>query len=217
MEEIVPSFKETILVDDINNLGIDFMEIGLDALIDNEVVKDIPIVKSLFAVGKTAIAIRNRHLLKKTLVFIQEMKSGKLNQTKFEDYKQRLTNDKFKEQEIERVIIILDRFIDNIRAKYLAKIYVGYINSNINWDEFCDFSEIIDKLLISDFVSLQKSYSKQKFYENDEIFDSHKRFESYGLMMNKNYFGTVWLDDGSGQELISMTDKGNMLASLIFK
>lgn len=216
MDEIVPSFKESILVDDISNLGIDFMEIGLDSLIDNEVVKEIPIVKSLFAVGKTVIAIRNRHLLKKTLVFIQEMKSGKLNQTKFEDYKQRLTNDKFKEQEIERLIIILDRFIDNIRAKYLAKIYVGYINSNINWDEFCDFSEIIDKLLISDFVSLQKAYSKQKFYENDEIFDSHKRFESYGLMMNKNYFGTVWLDDGSGQELISMTDKGNMLASLIF-
>jgi len=216
MEDIIPSIKEAILTDDISSLGIDFMEIGLEALFDDEIVKEIPIVKSVFAVGKTAIAIRNRHLLKKTLVFIQEMKSGKLDQERFEDYKKKLNNDKYKEQEIERVIIILDRFIDNIRAKYLAKIYVGYINSNINWDEFCDFSEIIDKLLISDFASLQKSYSKQKFYENDEIVDSHKRFESYGLMMNKSYFGPVWLDDGSGQELISMTDKGNMLASLIF-
>lgn len=35
--------------------------------------------------------------------------------------------------------------------------------------------------------------------------------------MNKNYIGTVWLDGESGQELIAMNEKGNMLASLIFK
>lgn len=57
----------------------------------------------------------------------------------------------------------LDALIDNIRAKYLARIYVGYINFSISWDEFYEFSEIIDKLLISDFANLQRSYAKKDF------------------------------------------------------
>lgn len=217
-QKIIPSFKESLLNDSIKGLGVDLLEIGIDSFLDVEIIKEIPMIKTVLSLGKTVVNIKDRNLMKNTLIFIKELNSGKINSKSYEKYKKKMENPRIAEKELGRVLIILDRLIDNVKVMFLSRLFKGYVEEDIDWIEFCDFSEIIDRFLISDFDSFLQAFNRQKIYEKDVylVNDSYKRFENYGLMSNKNYFGSVWIDDGSGSELIAMTEKGNKMAKIIF-
>lgn len=217
-QKIIPSFKESLLNDSIKGLGVDLLEIGIDSFLDIEIIKEIPMIKTVLSLGKTVVNIKDRNLMKNTLIFIKELNSGKIDSKSYEKYKKKMENPRIAEKELGRVLIILDRFIDNIKVVFLSRLFKSYVEEDISWIEFCDFSEIIDRFLVSDFNSFLEAFNRQKIYEKDVylINDSHKRFENYGLMSNKNYFGSVWIDDDSGSELIAMTEKGNKMAKVIF-
>ena len=54
MSQLVPSFKDT-LFSTTHEIVADYAEIGLDALLDNEVLKEIPVVKTLSSIVKSVI------------------------------------------------------------------------------------------------------------------------------------------------------------------
>ena len=65
---IVESTANTIVNYNIDT-AMDFSEIGIDSLLDDSVFKEIPIVKSIYGIARTGFAIREKHMLKKTLIF----------------------------------------------------------------------------------------------------------------------------------------------------
>lgn len=54
---------------DLTDVGTDFTEIGIDLFLDNEIIKDIPVVKTIFSLVKTGLAIRERCFAKNFLTF----------------------------------------------------------------------------------------------------------------------------------------------------
>ena len=65
------------------------------------------------------------------------------------------------EKELRRVLIILNSTIDLEKSQMLANLYKSYINEKINWNQFCEFSEILKMLFLSDFKIIGLIYSKQ--------------------------------------------------------
>lgn len=63
------------------DVATDFAEIGLDNLLsnisDSEILQNIPIVKTFYSFCKAGLAIQEMHLLRKTLIFINEFNSKK--------------------------------------------------------------------------------------------------------------------------------------------
>lgn len=161
MNEIIPSFEVSLFEPSFSST-IDYLELGIDSIIENETIKGIPVVSTLFGIGKTVYNLRERNLIKQTLSFIKEFNNGEMKQEKIEKYRNTIKENPDKaEQELGRVLIILDRTIDEIKTKMLAKVYKKYVFEEINWDQFCEITEAINRLFISDISLLYKIHDKQ--------------------------------------------------------
>lgn len=114
--EIVESVSETILDTNCDFL-MDLGELGIDFAYEESTLKEIPIVK-------TGIVVRDRHLLNKTLIFINKLNSNNLSSEEYENYKRRLKEkDKILYRELEHIIIILDKFVEKENIKYINNYY----------------------------------------------------------------------------------------------
>lgn len=156
MSEIIPSFEISLFEPTFSN-AIDYIELGIDSIIDNETIKGIPIVSTVVGIGKTVYNIRERILLKNMLTFIKEFNKGQIEQEKLEKYRKSIDEDKVKaEKELGRVLVILDKTIDDIKTKMLANSFRAYVFGQIDWEQFCEVTEAINRLFISDIALLYK-------------------------------------------------------------
>ena len=92
MDELVENFEKSLFDDSKYIIG-DYLEIGIDSIIDNGILKEIPIVKTIVGVLKVGKNVHDRNLLKQTLVFINEFNRNEIRQDKIEEYKKRIEND----------------------------------------------------------------------------------------------------------------------------
>ena len=158
MDELVENFEKS-LFNDSKDIIEDYLEIGIDSIIDGGILKEIPIVKTIVGVLKVGKNVHDRNLLKQTLVFINEFNRNEIRQDKIEEYKKRIENDSKKcEDELGRIILLLNNFIDREKSIMLSKVFKDYVGQLLNWNEFCEYSEIINRLFIQDFSFLQEVY-----------------------------------------------------------
>lgn len=161
MDKIIPSFSSSLFDGSKDSIG-DIVEIGIDSLLDDGLFKDIPIVNMLVGVKNTYQNIHDRNLLKQTLAFIKQFNSGTIDQNKLVKYKELINSDSKKaEKELGRVLIILNSTVDMEKSQMLANLYKAYINEKINWNQFCEFSEIIKRIFLNDFNIIKLIYNHQ--------------------------------------------------------
>ena len=190
---LVKNFERSIFDSSSMDIGIDYAELGIDTFITNDVVKEIPILKSIAAVAKIGYNLHERNLYNQTLVFLNEFNNN-LNSDKVKSHREKLNNNPKKlHDELGRVLIILNRNIDLEKSKILAKLYSEYINEQYNWDVFCELSDITDKLFITDIKCLKQVFNNNGVRENDEITYNHDRLISIGLLSNdQRSGGMIW-------------------------
>ena len=54
MNELVPAFETSLFETSISEIGIEFAELGIDSILQDGLLKDIPIVGTIVNVGKFA-------------------------------------------------------------------------------------------------------------------------------------------------------------------
>lgn len=182
MNKIIPSFKDSLFSSSIDTLG-DIAEFGIDSLLNEGLFKEFPIVGLLIGVTKTAQNIHDRNLLRQTLNFIKQFNAGNIDEEKLKKYRYEISiNSKKEEEELGRLLIILNNIIDLQKSTMLANLFRNYINEKINWFEFCEFSEIVRMLFISDIEYLKKIYAgKIKDTTNISLYPID-RLSSLGLI-----------------------------------
>lgn len=79
MSELVPALKDT-LFSSTYEIVSEYAEIGIDVLLDNEILKEIPVVGTLSSLCKVGYNLHERNLIKQTLAFITEFNSGNISQ-----------------------------------------------------------------------------------------------------------------------------------------
>lgn len=158
MDQLTEDFEKSLFSDTKDVLG-DYIEIGIDSFINDGILKDIPIVNTIVAVLKAGKNIHDRNLLKQTLTFIDEFNKNNISEELFNSYKNQIENDSRKcEEELGRVLLLLNNFIDKEKSIMLSKLYKAYVKQEITWNEFCEYSEIINRLFIQDFSFLKDIY-----------------------------------------------------------
>lgn len=199
MKELVPSLKKSLFEPTLI-VSSDLIELGIDQFLDNEIIKDVPIVGVFVKVSKAVIAIRDRYLLKKLIIFINSINDGSISQEKIDDHRRRLENEPKKlYKELESIMIIVDRQLDIEKTMILGNFYKSYINGRIDWDDFRHFSDILERLFILDILELQRIHDVQFYKEDDEITDiSLSRLSAIGLV---KYFNGMAVMSKVGDEL----------------
>ena len=133
----------------------EFAELGLDSIMEEGLLKDIPFIStaiSIYRIGKT---IHDRQYVKKLAIFIDEINKSAADETRLEDYREKFhNNDKFRCKELEYVMVLIDRYIGLEKPRMFAKLYLAYLDEKITWILFAEYAEILDRLLSSDIECL---------------------------------------------------------------
>lgn len=140
-----------------NTQGIicDIAEIGLDSIFDDGVLKEVPILKTIAAVCKVGLNIRDRHFSKKLINFINEYHKMHIDSERLFHFKEKMRDKKYRDKVTEKLIVIIDRLDEVNKSKILAILFNSFIEQKITWDEFCMFSKYIDLLKSDDYATLK--------------------------------------------------------------
>ena len=158
---LVDSWAVTISKSGARNVLPDITEFALDAVTNDGLLKDFPIVSTVVSIYKIGRTLKERSYIKKLMAFLIEIDKGNVDEEKRNEYIGRITKNKRTiQQELEYVLTLLDRYITEQKAKYCAKIFLAYIYEKIDWNLFCQFSEVLDRLLPGDMECLCESNLK---------------------------------------------------------
>lgn len=207
MDKLIEDFKESLFENSEELVG-DYTELGIDSFINDGVLKDIPIVKTIVSVLKIGKNVHDRNLLKQSLNFIKEFNNGNVDEGKLKNYKIEIEkNTKKSEKELERVLLLLNNFIDIQKSIILAKLFKAYINEQINWNEFCEFADITDRLFMED-IRILKHFKENKELKG-QLEDQFRveRIYSLGIL-------GVELDNVSYEEMKEDATAGRSLSAL---
>lgn len=183
-KELIFSFEESLFDDKVKDLTSDIVEIGLDSCLEDGIFKDIPIVGMITKVGNIAQKIYDRHLLKQTLIFINELNNQEISQQKIDNYiKELKSNPKKASEELGRVLLLLNRNIEVIKSKILAQFFLAYIKEAISWEKFVELTEVLDRMYSTDFNLLKRIALGDNVKYSDGGY-SAERLMSMGLFAN---------------------------------
>ena len=185
--------RETLFETDGNDFKdtlIEIAEAGLDSVLNDGLVKDIPVINTLASLCKAGYNIHERNLIKQTAEFINAFNSGDLTEAEIENHKQDLEKDPRKvEREIGRVMLLLSKNIDTKKSKVLGAFYRYYISGVIDWSEFCELSDVNSRMFISDYYLLEDIMCEPKYEKKgypSENMHRVSRLQALGLVIEKN-------------------------------
>ena len=130
-------------------------EFSLDAVLDDGVVKNIPIVGTVAKLYSVAVGAQGYVFAKKIRKFLAELSS--IPQKERDDFASRLEEDKkLRERTVETVVALLDKLDDLQKAPLLARAFAGYVRDEFDFSNFRRLAAAVDRCLIADLPLLEK-------------------------------------------------------------
>jgi len=144
---------------------IDLSEVGLDKLLKNvqdEALSQIPIIKSFYALGKAGFAVRDYIFMKKIFLFVAGFKEV---DDKFkESLQQKYTDSEYREKLGLDLINALSLFDQVTKAESLFKIFSAYVKDEISYQQFSQYSYILQNIDLNNLKILREFYYSEKYH-----------------------------------------------------
>jgi len=153
-DNLSSSFKKTILKSDLSLVIQNAGEIGFDSLLDNGVLKDIPLLNTLFSLGKTVSNVRDYFFAKKILVFLESISN--LSETERNKLVAKLDADeKFGRYAGEQLIELLSRIDSEKKAVLAASALKLYACDRVTSSQLQRINNAIDRFMLCDLNELR--------------------------------------------------------------
>ncbi len=153
---LVVSFENSLGMD-ITEFAADAVEFGVDLSLDDGLLKDIPFVGTAFKLYSIGNKVYDKHCLGKLYSFITEINRRNCSQEeKNKRCRKFKANESFRKQELEYLLILIERYIGFEKPQMLAQIYLAYLDGEIDWSELTKYAEIVDRFLPGDKEFLLK-------------------------------------------------------------
>jgi hypothetical protein len=189
---LVPSMRDTVFepsVDGLSDAMADIAEVALDAVLQDGLIRELPVVGSILAMCKTGAGIRERNFIRQTAVFIKSFNDGLISPNQLQAHRKKLEDDpKEAERELGRVMLLLDRTIEAEQSRVLGKFYGSYVKGALSWAKFVELSEVNWRMFLEDYGELLQigarpigqdaSISERREYRI-------RRLESLGLVIER--------------------------------
>jgi hypothetical protein len=75
IKKLSNSLKDTLADSDLQNVTSDLAETFTDTLLNDGILKDIPILGTIIGLAKASISLNERLLIKKLIYFLSELKN----------------------------------------------------------------------------------------------------------------------------------------------
>ncbi|AOV89753.1 hypothetical protein [Vibrio parahaemolyticus] len=181
------SLEDSLKKDDLSNLAIDLGEVGIDAILEGGVLRDIPILSSIVGGINVIGSVRDALFTKKLISFLSELSDVSVEQRRSMIESIDNSND-YKIKVGEKLIYIIEKAEDHYTSKIIAIFFSEFLVGEITYNQFLKISRIIDSMFIGDFLEFASESSEPI------DFDSDNTFINTGLV--DVYFEPVVVKDG---------------------
>jgi len=209
-QKIETNLIQSIARSEIKNITEDYCELGLDTMLEEGVLKDIPVFGTLTKLYSVGATIHGKILEKKLLKFLYEL--DKISFEKRTGFVEKLNCDqKFEQRVGEHLLLLLERIDDMNKPPQLAKIFAAFIEEKIDFEMFVRLSSSIDRSLVSDLIRL-KEFKKLQGYSYSAI-----ALENVGLVYLAIISGGSYDAEGNqtGGNQYAISELGEILLSII--
>ena len=191
------------------DLSIDYSEIYIDDLIENDALKEIPIVKSIVGVIKAGISINQFRFAKKVLTFIQEFNSKTIDPAKKEQFEKKIQeNDKFRKKVAEQTMVFIERHIVISKTKILAHLFSALVEEKISFDEYVSIGISLEKIHPDSFNFLNElsltNFEVSQDKKGDKKFDQQALLLSSGIARETSAWSHGFVVGEDGKKLYEL-------------
>ncbi|TDO26249.1 hypothetical protein [Sediminibacterium goheungense] len=153
---------ETIEKADIRDEIFDLADKGFNQFIKSKsILEEIPFVRSLFAIGRSTMAIRDFLLIKKLIHFLKAINT--ISDDDKTEIWWDLEYDYDKRKVIgEHLLTLLDRVESTEKADYLGRLMKAYILKKIKYSELLRLTLIVTNLFTEDLKALPIFHKEQR-------------------------------------------------------
>ena len=213
--EIVDSFGESMLNSSLDMFS-DWGESSIDLLFDDDIIRNIPIIKSIYAVGKVAICLRDKFFCQRTLAFLQEFTNDQISKEALEKHIEKLNDEKRLKKEYETVIQYLDLCTKDKQAQLLARFYLGFLKGEISEEVFDELADVNRRMLLCDYDMIKKIVLLHNYTgvsEDEEPMVS--RLVSLGLAIDYRLHATVMVTEDYEDEGVILSALGKVFGNYL--
>ncbi|MFI4912642.1 MAG: hypothetical protein ACIAQZ_13340 [Sedimentisphaeraceae bacterium JB056] len=170
--------SKSIESEQLGKLTASYAELGLDTILEDGLLKDIPILGTITSLAKIGFNMRDRVYLKKLILFLSQMSD--VSQEQREEFvKKSCIGNRYFEETIMLIIEKADRFE---KTQLIGKIFkssiIGKISSKtafllsdiVNNTYWADLSEVLFLTLPLSEIAMQRLYSVGLLIECDDTF-----------------------------------------------
>jgi hypothetical protein len=162
-KNIVPpemSLMETITESDLSDIVVDLSESLFDQLLQDGLLRDIPVVGSLVNMAKAGIDVANYLFVQKIIRFLYHLKDIP------EEQRQRFlaqldADEKFKRRVGENLLLLLNRLDDMQKPELLGRVFRAYIVGSIDYATYQKLAVAVDRIRLYNIPYLLDFYEHQ--------------------------------------------------------
>ncbi len=162
---------EKTLSSDFTNISKDMLEIGLDSILDDGLLKDIPVLGTLTSLTKIGINIKDRLFIKKLIHFLYETQDVPKNER--EKVIREINESKqFQSNVGEKIIFILDKAGDTLKAKLIGRLFSYVLQEKLGYKMYIRCTDAINRSFEPDL----------KYFLKMQLTDFEESIEKDGLI-----------------------------------
>lgn len=216
IDNIPNSLVESLKNDDLDSLAKEGLELTIDSLLDDGIVKNIPVISSVAALVKTTNSIGNWIFLRKIINFLKESKDVSLE--KRQKMIDKINNkDKFRHKVGDYLLYLLDHSENDIKASNIGWAFRAFLEENISYEDFIRCANVINSLSIIDFYEFINP--NRNYDYNDSLFIGNGLLISYTAPTEYDVVASSALNQPylkGGEPVVELTKLGETLKR-IFK
>jgi hypothetical protein len=165
-EELGESFMRSIW-NSSKDVFIAMGDIGLSLVTNSTVLDGIPALGVVAGLAKAAYSLRDRLFLKKLYNFFEAVIKNTTDEKK-EEFRRKMESDPELRRRVgENTILLIERHDSFDKSSILGKVFAGWMNGKITYEQFYRIALVIDRAFIDDLVNLKQYYQSIEKYRMD--------------------------------------------------
>ncbi len=167
IKDLSNAFSETIKDTNLKDITVDISEILVDNLLDDGILKDIPIIGTILKLGKFSLNVKDHLFIKKIIYFISELRE--ISPKKRSEIISKIDDStEFRIKIGEKLLYIIDKCEDHTESEYIAKFFKAFLNEQLTYSEFLRCSSILQNIFIEDFeYFIHHKIPEKRYFHGD--------------------------------------------------
>lgn len=171
-ESLITTIGEANLAEAVADVG----EVGIDQLLDEGILRDIPFLGLLVRAARTFGVVRDWLFARKVVRFFKRL--SEIPSKDRERFVQQHENPTERQHLGEILMLLLDRHDDMEKPDPLARLFAGYMRGEYDLETFRRLAGALDRLPLSAIPELQAFYEGQEHHASGQPVPRPGRYHS---------------------------------------